>query len=190
MSYKSWTLSWRIFELKFSGSFYFHSYDEIFADVCFIHTDQYFIRFQSLSLSTTPPPDEDLHWNIEHMHTKPPCFSVPDFTENSRDHIAYCIVQYCILDLLVLESCWFPPPPTLWVSDTSCSLLAHRVTSWDNPVFKLAALVPDFSICSPEIDTTSEAEIILSSPSGCSCGFLVDFSSCWVWRRKDGVEFP
>lgn len=54
MSYKSWNPSWRFFELKFSGSFYFHGYDEIFADVCFTHIDPNFIRFQSLSLYHSP----------------------------------------------------------------------------------------------------------------------------------------
>lgn len=180
MSYKSWTLSWRFFELKFSGSFYFHSYDEIFADVCFTHTDPYFIRFQSLSLSLYHSPTRGRpplkHRTHAHKTSMFQCTRFYWKFEGSH-HILYSSVLHfrssCSWKLLI-----FFPPATLRVSDTSCSLSAHWVTSWDNPVFKLAALVPDFSICSPEIETTSEVEIILSSPSGCSCGFLVGFSSC------------
>lgn len=42
----------------------------------------------------------------------------------------------------------------MWVSGTSDSLPACRsIQPWYGPVFRLAALAPDFSICSPEIDT-------------------------------------
>lgn len=56
-------------------------------------------------------------------------------------------------------------------------------------MFTAASLIPDFSICSPEIDIASEVKIILTSPPTFSRGFSTEFSgapSPYFWCKTHG----
>lgn len=111
------------------------------------------------------------------MHTKfQSHFRVPDFTEILTG-------SHYILYSSILHFRYFCP----WKKKFFLTLLC-RVTSWWSPVFKLASLVPDSSICSPEIDIISEVKAVLPSLSIFSFGFSVDFM--FGVGLKDGLQFP